>query len=462
MGRAAFTEYRARPGRGMVARLGDALRRHRRAILALQWSVMLCYAVLVIVPAFLPLPGSSESIVSNLCLFAQFVFWGVWWPFVILSVVLFGRAWCGLLCPEGAMTELASRHGLGRSTPRWMRWSGWPFVAFAGTTVYGQLVSVYEYPEATLLVLGGSTVAAAWVGWMYGRGKRVWCRYLCPVSGVFALLARLAPLHFRSDAAQWQAWQGPRERVDCAPLLDLRHLASASDCHACGRCSGHRGAIALSLRRPNAEILGASPATASPHAARLLVFGMLGLATGALQWSVSPWFVAMKQVAAQWLVAGGHDALLQSHLPWWLLTNHPEAGDVLNGLDGIALLAWMAGATLTLGGATWLALRLAARLCGTRWHVLSMALVPLAGAGLFLGLSMLTVTQLRAEGYTPAWLAPARAIALAIGVAWTARLAIGLVWRSPATRTRRVAAAACLAGPVALVALSWGLVFFRG
>ena len=53
-----------------------------------------------------------------------------------------------------------------------MRWGGWPFVAFVLTTVYGQMVSVYQYPQAALLVLlGGSTVAAVAVGWVYTRAS---------------------------------------------------------------------------------------------------------------------------------------------------------------------------------------------------------------------------------------------------------------------------------------------------
>ena len=47
------------------------------------------------------------------------------------------------------------------STPLGMRWGGWPFVAFSLTTIYGQLVSVYQYPWAVAAVLGAS--------WLVGR-----------------------------------------------------------------------------------------------------------------------------------------------------------------------------------------------------------------------------------------------------------------------------------------------------
>src|SRR3546814_10015574 len=74
-----------------------------------------------------------------------------------------------------------------------------------------QLVSVYQYPWAVLAVLGGSTAAAMVVGWLYGRNKRVWCKYLCPVNGAFNLLAKLAPWHYKVDE---QAWRNPQRRTE--------------------------------------------------------------------------------------------------------------------------------------------------------------------------------------------------------------------------------------------------------
>ena len=449
-----------------LQRLGDAMRRYRCLIISVQWAVVVFYLALVTVPAFLPLPGTGSSVLNNLTLLAQFMFWGIWWPFVIVSTLALGRVWCGVFCPEGTLTELASRHGLGRPVPRWLKWGGWPFSAFVITTVYGQLVSVYEYPKAVLLVLGGSTVAAVAVGFIYGKGKRVWCRHLCPISGVFALLARLAPVHFKVDREKWDAAATTHPTpVDCAPLIDMRRMKSGSQCHMCGRCSGHRDAVTLAPRLPGAEIASLKPAEASAWEARLLVFGIIGTAVGAFQWSSSPWFVMIKTRVAEWLIERDSFAMLQDNAPWWLMTHYPEANDVFTWLDGIGVLAYIGATALILGGWITFWLRLAGALLpgSTKQnaHWLAYALIPLGGLGVFLGLSSLTVTLLKAEGLIMPWLPVVRGALLALAALWSLWLGGRMLFALPgASRAARLTALACLITAIGGIVLPWVYLFY--
>jgi polyferredoxin len=448
--------------------IGDWLYRHQARIRRLQWAMIATYAMLVTVPAFLPLPGGTAHIWSNLTLLAQFLFWGIWWPFVLLSMVLVGRAWCGLLCPEGALSEFASRRGLGRALPHWLTWKGWPFVAFACTTVYGQMVSVYQYPAPALVILGGSTLAAVVVGFLYGRNKRVWCHYLCPVNGVFALLAKLAPVHFRVDQAAWRASQrhlGPPPRaINCAPLVPIRTMRGASSCHMCGRCNDFRGAVGLAVRSPNEEIVSVAGKQPNVWESALVLFGLMGIAPGAFQWSVSPWFIDAKQALAEWLVDHGILWPLQTSAPWWILTDYPSKNDVLTLLDGLVLLGYIAATALVMGGLLSAFVALGTRTCGrwswARFHHLAQTLVPLAGCGVFLGLSALTVTMLRSEGVAAGWVGPARASLLIGASVWS----LALAWRVAGLTSRGFArglATACIAAAVALSDFGWGLLFWQ-
>jgi polyferredoxin len=418
---------RAAPlSRGLKA-LGEALRRHQRLIQGVQWAVVLLYLVLVSVPAFLPLPGRLAHIFDNLTLFAQFAFWGIWWPFVLLSMVLAGRAWCGLLCPEGALSEAASRIGKGYAIPRWITWKGWPFAAFALTTIYGQMVSVYQYPKPALLILGGSTLGAIAIGYLYGRNKRVWCRYLCPVNGVFGLLSKLSPLHFRVDQLAWSqsrsASKGGVRTVNCAPLVAIKTMRGAAQCHMCGRCSGFRGAVSLSPRSPSHEIVHVGGAAPKPWESALIILGLMGVAIGAFHWSVSPWFVAIKQALAGWLI--DHHVLwpLKLQPPWWILTDYPSVNDQMTFLDGCVLLAYILGTAITTGAAVSICLWLAARSLGpspsARFHHLAQSLIPIAGCGVFLGLSGITVSMLRAEGLELEFVGLLRAALLSAAALWS-------------------------------------------
>lgn len=449
--------------------IGEWLRTHQRAIRWAQWIVVAFYLFLLIVPAALPLPDSTAHLWSDLILFAQFVFWGVWWPFVLLSMVVLGRAWCGLLCPEGALSEFASRHGRGRAVPRWITWGGWPFVAFCGTTIYGQLVSVYQYPAPALLILGSSTAAAIAVGYLYGREKRVWCRNLCPVSGVFALLAKLAPLHYRVDEAAWQAAtrdSGTFRRINCAPLVPIATMKGGSPCHMCGRCSGFRDAVALSSRSPNHEIVEVAAHTVKPWETALILYGLMGVALGAFHWSVSPELIRVKQAIATWLVRQDMLWPLERSAPWWLLTNYPARNDVLNILDGALVLGYIAGVSVLMGTALSALIALAARSVGPwsrrRFHHLAQALVPLAGCGVFLGLSAVTVSTLRAEGLALQWVGEARAGLLAGAWIWSLWLARGILRRAAASRLRRALAIGLMAAGGTLAAASWALLFWPG
>ncbi|MCG3190744.1 MAG: hypothetical protein LKCHEGNO_03566 [Burkholderiaceae bacterium] len=468
---AASSSFRSR-----VAAVGDFLRDHQRAIRRIQWLIVVGYVALLAIPAAMPLPGNAASVFNNLTIAAQFAFWGIWWPFVLVSIPLFGRAWCGLFCPEGALTEWASRHGRGGAIPRWMRWGGWPFVAFSLTTVYGQLVSVYQYPWAAAAVLGGSTIAAVVVGWLYGRNKRVWCKYLCPVNGVFALLAKLAPWHYAVDAQAWRAPSRRKESVNCAPLLPLRTMRGAAECHMCGRCSDYRGAIALSPRSPETEIVAI--AQGSGWQTALIVVGLMGLAIGAFLWSASPWYVAIKQAAATWLVDRDIYWPLAQNAPWFILTHYPAVNDSFSWLDGAIVVLFIGAAALSVGGSILLGLWLAdlilpaasqprpgeadakarrSRFAGV--HKLAQGLIPAAGIGVFLGLSATTLTMLHNEGVATGWANPVRFTLLALAIAWSLRLQWRLAGLRSAHPARRLAAVSAVGVGLLPFCGAWLLLF---
>ena len=453
----------------LLKNVGDWLMHHQEAIKAGQWTVVGIYLVLVAVPAFLPMPPKTAHIWTNLTLFAQFAFWGIWWPFVLLSMILVGRLWCGLICPEGALSEFASARGKGHAVPHWITWRGWPFVAFAGTTVYGQMVSVYQYAAPALLILGGSTLGAIVVGFLYGRTKRVWCRYLCPVNGVFGLLSKLAPVHFAVDHDAWRAWphrRGTRvAAMNCAPLVPIRTMQGNSLCHMCGRCSGFRDAVTLSRRSPNFEIVHVAGNDPKPVETILIVFGLIGLAFGAFHWSSSALYVEVKQFLAEWLVDHGVTWPLEPIAPWWMLTNYPDQNDMLSPLDGLVLLADIVGIALALGSFVMLCLAGASRVLDRfsvrRLHHLAQGLVPIAGCGVFLGLSSLTVTMLRAEGLALDIVNPLRALFLIGAGVWS----LWLGWQISRLYTTSAARHLLAMIPFTLAAvaacMSWATLFWK-
>jgi hypothetical protein len=190
---------------------------------------------------------------------------------------------------------------------------------------------------------------------------------------------------------------------------------------------------------------------------------ILGVATAAFQWTLSPWLLNAKLALAEWLVDHDHFLLLDNDVPWWLLTHYPEASDLFTWLDGTLILGYLLGGGFLLGSLLLIGPAIAARLLKTEaltWQRFTLALTPLAAASVILGLSMLTVSHLKAEHFWLGWLPYFRLSLLAAGCLGSLWLALQLVLRSTGKIGQKSIAGLAILFPVGLMATVWTLVFF--
>ncbi len=378
----------------MIRDFGDRLYRRQDVVRWLQWAVVLLYGLLLVAPVVWPRAGVARL--------TEILFWGIWWPGVIGSMMLVGQFWCGVFCPDGTVTEFISRRGRGGKAPEWLRWAWWPLVIYAGLTLLSDGFQAHRSAWGTLLVVGGMSVAGMAAGAVYGRGKRVWCRYLCPVASLFSLLSRCSMLHFKVDRRRWEAAPRPVPKpVDCPLLLDVRRLTSNEKCNMCGRCSGHRDAVELAWRRPGSEIETMTDDEVRPWDAVGICYVLIGLSQAGIHWHAS-----LTQILAVTLALGSAVALL-----------------LVAAASGRRLLAMRLG----------------------------YGLIPLAGLGLMLGAAEHSLSLLAAAGFDAAAVLPwLRGTGVLLGLAWSGRL--GWVLTADLPLLRRLGAIAGFAAALAPVA----------
>jgi polyferredoxin len=265
-------------GHDVLQRIGDALASNQERLRHIQLLMVAFYAVAAAIVIFTSSPWSAQF--EH---WMAILMWGLWWPAVLVGNLLFGQAWCGLLCPDGALTELAGRWSRRAKIPHALRWPGWAIIGFATTLLAVHATNATHNAKATFLILGTLSVGALAIGALFGKGRRVWCRYLCPVSILFEMLSRCAPIYFRVDRAAWNApiWRRA-SRIECPVLIDIRNMTGAAGCHMCGRCSGHRNAVVLTIRRPWDETLMLTPASPIRREVAVLMFGLFGLVPATL------------------------------------------------------------------------------------------------------------------------------------------------------------------------------------
>ncbi|MEM4389443.1 MAG: 4Fe-4S binding protein [Candidatus Micrarchaeia archaeon] len=197
----------------------------------------------------IPLLSPLSQLISPLTILK--LWWAVWLPLALLSVFLFSRAWCGLLCPLGAANEAGSALSGARKIPRALMNPWLPAAAFAGIFFLERSFGMMGIPSLSgaffLLILIGAFATGL------VSPRRSFCKFICPIGFLFGISARLAPFRL----APIQGKESEVERAcgkSCPVFLNLGRAASAKDCLLCLRCA-KSSPVEARVRLPGSELL---------------------------------------------------------------------------------------------------------------------------------------------------------------------------------------------------------------
>ncbi len=239
----------------------------RWGILAASAAFFLFFANVISEHAICPI-GGFEIFFANLFhsgFSVAGLFSGMVVIFLVMSVVsiVFRRAYCGYICPLGALQELISRVGrfvlpkkmkglrLPRKADRLLKWAkyltlgaflvgatlttahwmlpGDPFIAMMSLFSRGGLASIWQrLPFAVLFLF-----AILAFSFFFGRG---FCAYLCPAGAWYAILSKASPSKIRRDA---HSCVGCGKCTKACPMgIDVAAKKSVNDadCIGCREC----------------------------------------------------------------------------------------------------------------------------------------------------------------------------------------------------------------------------------
>jgi polyferredoxin len=177
--------------------------------------------------------------------------WGLWWPAMIATALVAGRAWC-TVCPMELLNRVGfwlgrhaglSRAGLGR----WLRLGWMTVVAYLVLQVLVAGLSVHRVPHYTALMLVALGVLALAAGLVF-KEERSFCKTLCPAKALLGTYGRFTPLQLdvrdpgtcRGCESRDCVDAARRDRFDgrsCPSLAQPHARRPGDECVLCFQCA---------------------------------------------------------------------------------------------------------------------------------------------------------------------------------------------------------------------------------
>jgi transcriptional regulator with AAA-type ATPase domain/NAD-dependent dihydropyrimidine dehydrogenase PreA subunit len=198
---------------------------------------------------FFTLAGPPERNPGNLLV------WTVWWPLLILSIIIGARSWCGY-CPLPVISDGMNAYRKNFFTvPAWLEKYGvWIGIAgFVLIFLAEHEANMFTSARATGFLL--ITILSSAVLTHFFLGRRAWCKHICPLGKVVAHFSAISLVELGSNT---NICSSQCESHDCVmskkcPMgLHPAAAASSKDCVLCFSCAKHcrHRSIRLDLRLP--------------------------------------------------------------------------------------------------------------------------------------------------------------------------------------------------------------------
>ena len=308
-----------------------------------QILMLVSFLFLLIAPVFSKNPKYTDTIFTNVILLSQFLFWGIWYGACLLSVIPFGRLWCGMLCPLGAFTQWAGKFGLKKNIPNWMKSDFWLILMFTVITVLGQTLDVRDDPWGMIKLFGFIFLLALIIGLIYSQNNgRPWCRYFCPIGKILGVISRLSFVQISPNRGVKNLPQNKDYFIQgrlCPTDYNLPYKISTNNCITCGKCvtSQKKAGLGNYFRSPGVEltnILNRDPNWSE------VAFILLapGLAAGGFLWLILHQYQLFRDGVGTFLI--NHNIMWAFNPAPWLLSSHTW-NQSYNWLDIITISAYM-------------------------------------------------------------------------------------------------------------------------
>ena len=134
--------------------------------------------------------------------FTTLFVWGVWWPFLVISTILFGRIWC-LACPTELLNNISYRVSRklgikGFTMPKWIRAGYFALFSYLILQFLVAGFDIHRIPLYSSIVLLTMFIMAILSGIIF-KEHRSYCYGFCPAVLLLNAYSKISPFVLSRD-----------------------------------------------------------------------------------------------------------------------------------------------------------------------------------------------------------------------------------------------------------------------